>query len=271
MKTHILNADGKKTLCGRTVDDFTPVSVNKQKPATCKVCLQKQAMAAVTDHDDPMMSGFTEQQIAFAAHPLVMVNARRAARECGLAEAAASSMKKRMYPLIVHFQRERAERFAISKEAIQHQLAAIGFANMIDYVNIDEKTGAVTAKRLDELTRDQAAAIQEYKTSEVEEIDPETGEKTVTHVLSHIRLFDKRSALVDLGKTIGLFTNSATLQLPGLEGSPEAKADVPLSKLSTNALERIYDIMRTAAQTVESAQQDTKAIPGQCTVVKNGK
>jgi phage terminase small subunit len=218
--------------------------------------------------------GFTEREIAFAAHPLVMTNAARAARESGYSKMTshgdASSMRKRLAPLIMQFQKERADRFAISKEAIQHQLAAIGFANILDYVDVDPESGEVYTKKLSDLTRDQAAAIQEYETIPVERADPDTGEMKTVRVLSKIRLFDKRSALVDLGKTIGLFTNNMNLMMPPGTGSHEEKEDVPLSKLSTQALEQIHKIVKQAAQTVESAQEDTKAIPGQCTVVKDG-
>jgi phage terminase small subunit len=271
LKSHILGPDGEKTMCGIVPKDFTPIS-RTSKDATCKVCLRKAAVAAV---EDKHLGGFTEREVAFAAHPLVATNMARAAREVGYSDSFSlsgkcASLREKLWPLISHFQRERAKRFAISKEAIQHQLAAIGFANMLDYIHIDEKTGEVTTKRLDELTREQAAAIQEYKLMPVERIDPETGEVIEVQVLSSIKLFDKRSALVDLGKTIGLFTNNMSLHLPDA-GEGKEREDVPLSQLSTDALERIYSIVKQAASTVESAQEDTKALPGQFTVVNDGK
>lgn len=271
MKSHILREDGKRTLCGRPHSDFLPVA-KKATSATCLLC-KKKATANIVAEDNEGLHGFTEMQIRFAAHPLVVTNASRAAREAGYSESFSKNtslynLKKQLAPLIMHFQKERVERFAISKERVQHELAAIGFANILDYVNIDDETGEVTTKKLSELTREQAAAVQEYSLMPVEKVDPDTGEVKIVKVLSKIRLFDKRSALVDLGKTIGMFTDKMNLVLPDKDGTE--REDVPLSKLSTDALEQIHKIIKKAAGEVESAQADTKALPGQCAVVKDG-
>lgn len=272
MKTHILRPDGERTLCGRKHNDFLPV-VSGPKQATCLLCARRATVEAVAQDSEIPSRAFSEREMKFAAHPLVATNPYRAALESGYPETSsrgnAHKMATRLAPLIAVFQKERASRFAISKERVQHELAAIGFANILDYVNIDEETGEVTGKKLSELTRDQAAAVQEYETIPIERVDKETGETKVIKVLSKIKLFNKRSALVDLGKTIGMFTDKMNLVLP--PGAAGAREDVPLSKLSTEALEQIHKIVKRAASEVESAQADTKAIPGQCAVVKDGK
>ena len=244
------------------------------KQATCVRCVQAAALDAIKEDGELEQAGFKEIEIMFAAHPLAAVNSARAAREVGYSVSYADKigykLKKKLWPLIVQFQKERAARFAISKEAVQHELAAIGFANILDYIHVDEVSGEVTTKKLSELTRDQAAAIQEYELMPVERPDPDDPKKKITvNLLSKIRLFDKRSALVDLGKTIGMFSDKMHLHLPKTDS--EAREDVPLSRLSTEALEQIHKIVQKAASEIQSAQADTRAIPGQCVVVKDVK
>jgi phage terminase small subunit len=270
LKSHLLREDGKKTLCGVKATDFTPMA-NNAADATCKRCVQKVATETLAQGASLELMGFSEMEVMFAAHPLVVTNGARAAREVGYSENVATrsigALRRKLWPLIQHFQQQRAERFSISRERIQHELATVGFANILDYVEIDEETGETRTKMLNELTRDQAAAIQEYSLMPVEKVDPETGETKVVKVLSKIRLFDKRSALVDLGKTIGMFNEKMQVTLSG--DTEEERAEVPLNKLSTSALEQIQKIIIRAASEVESAQADTKALPGQCVTVSD--
>jgi phage terminase small subunit len=95
---------------------------------------------------------------------------------------------------------ERAiEKLAITKERILAELARIGFANMQDYVQPTAAGDVVV--NVSALSRDQAAAIQEvivdYRTGGGED------SKDVKRV--RLKLHDKRAALVDLGKHLGLF------------------------------------------------------------------
>jgi phage terminase small subunit len=95
---------------------------------------------------------------------------------------------------------ERAiDKLAVTKESILAELARIGFANMLDYVQPNAAGGF--AVDLAALSRDQGAAIQEviveYQTGRG---DDKTDVKRV-----RLKLADKRAALVDLGKHLGLF------------------------------------------------------------------
>lgn len=92
---------------------------------------------------------------------------------------------------------ERAiDKLAITKESILAELARIGFANMLNYV---QPTGDVV--NVSALSRDQAAAIQEVI------VDYQTGRGEESRDVKRVRLklHDKRAALVDLGKHLGLF------------------------------------------------------------------
>src|SRR5882757_6537496 len=95
---------------------------------------------------------------------------------------------------------ERAiDKLAVTKESILAELARIGFANMLDYVQPSAASGF--AVNLSALSRDQGAAIQEVI------VDYQTGggdDKTDVKRV-RLKLADKRAALVDLGKHLGLF------------------------------------------------------------------
>jgi phage terminase small subunit len=95
---------------------------------------------------------------------------------------------------------ERAiEKLAITKERILAELARIGFANMLDYVQPTAAGDAVV--NVSALSRDQAAAIQEVI------VDYQAGRGDDGRDVKRVRLklHDKRAALVDLGKHLGLF------------------------------------------------------------------
>ncbi len=94
---------------------------------------------------------------------------------------------------------ERAiDKLAVTKESILAELARIGFANMLDYVQPSAAGGF--AVNLSALSRDQGAAIQEVIVEYQTGGDDKTDVKRV-----RLKLADKRAALVDLGRHLGLF------------------------------------------------------------------
>ena len=74
-----------------------------------------------------------------------------------------------------------------------------GFSNMLDYVKVDGPDAFVD---LSTLTRDQAAAIQEVT---VEDYKDGRGENARDVRRVKVKLSDKRAALVDIGKHLGMF------------------------------------------------------------------
>lgn len=113
---------------------------------------------------------------------------------------------------------QAAEKAGITIEAVLAELARIGFSNMLDYVRINGDGDPQI--NLAELTREQAAAIQEItintRTERGGEDRPDAEVKSVRFKLS-----DKRGALVDLGKHLGMFkeqvehTGKVTIQIAG--------------------------------------------------------
>lgn len=131
------------------------------------------------------------------------------------------------------------EALAVTKEAVLGELAKIGFANMLDFIRIGEEGLPYTD--FTALTREQAAAIGELVVETIparfrdgEEIEPEV--KKVRFKLS-----DKRSALVDLGKHLGLFIDRH--EHSGPDGGPIETKDVT----ELEAARRVAFLLTSAA------------------------
>jgi phage terminase small subunit len=93
------------------------------------------------------------------------------------------------------------EKLAITKERVLGELAKIGFANMLDYVQ-PTASGDVVVD-LSALDRDKAAAIQEVTIDTYMEGQGDDEKRVVKR--TRFKLANKRDALVDLGKHLGLF------------------------------------------------------------------
>lgn len=263
LKTHIQNPQVKReSLCQRMSVEFA----KKQSEATCKQCqsmavdgqlrtLEFEANAAKWDgYNHTGEPRYTEMQLKFSRHPQVMTNAKVAALAAGYSNAFAISqsrkLRQQLAPLIMEIQEKAKALSAISVARIQTELASMGFANVIDYFNIDNN-GALHAKQLNELTRAQAAAIQEVKVVEVE--DPVTGE--TKHVIGWLKLADKRANLVELGRTLGMFNK--------IQIEDKRDSALMLNEIPTDALEEAEGILLTAVKIAREQTSKNKAIKGE--------
>jgi hypothetical protein len=93
-----------------------------------------------------------------------------------------------------------AQRHNLTVDRIIGELALIGFANMLDYITL-QADGSVSVD-LSNLARDQAAAIQDIT---VDEYMDGRGHDARPVKRIKFKLSDKRAALVDLGKHLGMF------------------------------------------------------------------
>lgn len=93
-----------------------------------------------------------------------------------------------------------AERCDISAEKVLKELGLIGFANIEDFLKITPEGDPLLD--FSSMTRDQAAAIA---SAEVEDYIEGRGEHSRNVRKVKIKMSDKRAALVDLGKYLGLF------------------------------------------------------------------
>lgn len=103
-----------------------------------------------------------------------------------------------------------AELAIVSISEVLQELKLIGFANMQDYVRI----GADGDPYFDvsEMSREQAAVISELT---VEDFKDGRGDNARDVRRIKFKLHDKRAALVDLGKYLGMFKDKIDLNLSG--------------------------------------------------------
>ena len=146
-----------------------------------------------------------QKQAQFVREYLIDLNATQAAIRAGYSKKTAYSLGQR---LLKHVEVQgalqdamarRAKKNEITADRVVQELAKIGFANIGDYVNT---TGTAPFIDLSAMTREQAAALSEIT---VDEYTEGRGEEAREVKRVKVKLCDKRAALVDLGKHIGMF------------------------------------------------------------------
>ncbi|MCM1958159.1 terminase small subunit [Acinetobacter modestus] len=146
------------------------------------------------------------KQQRFVDEYLVDRNATQAAIRAGYSAKTANEIgaqnlaKLSIKEAIAIGEAEIAERTKITQDMVIKELAKIGFSNMLDYINVTEGGDPVTD--FSTLTRDQAAAISEIT---VEEYTEGRGDDARNVKRTKFKLSEKRSALVDIGKHLGMF------------------------------------------------------------------
>lgn len=140
----------------------------------------------------------TKKQKRFVEEYLIDLNATQAAIRAGYKPDTAGSTgsenlkKPEIKAAIDRAMAERSKRTGINQDRILMELARIGFANITDVV--DRKTGEIK----DDVSVDDLACIQSIKVKPGEfGVERET------------KMYDKKSALVELGKHLGMFTGNA--------------------------------------------------------------
>lgn len=142
----------------------------------------------------------TEKQKRFVEEYLIDLNATQAAIRAGYSSKNADKIghellgKTRVSEAISKAMAERSRRTGINQDRVLQELARIGFAKITDVVDPD------TAKIKADASGDDLACIQSIK------IKPnEFGTER------EVKLYDKKSALVDIGKHLGMFKERVEL------------------------------------------------------------
>jgi phage terminase small subunit len=153
-----------------------------------------------------MKDGLTPKQQRFVDEYLIDLNATQAAIRAGYSKDTANEQgsqnlaKLSIQSAIAERQTKLAEKLEITQERVLAEYAKLGFANMLDYVTVQEDGSAYVD--LSALTREQAAAIQEMT---VDEYTEGKGEDARGVKKVKIKLSDKRGALDSIGKHLGMF------------------------------------------------------------------
>ena len=132
----------------------------------------------------------------------------------------------------------RSKRTAADADAVIAELNLIAFSNMLNYMTIqDDGTVAIDFSAVD---RDQGAAILELV---VDEFTDGKGDDARPVKRTKFKLADKKGALVDLGRHLGLFPNRH--EVTGKDGGP-LRVRPDLSKLSEEELDVLERILGRA-------------------------
>lgn len=156
------------------------------------------------------MSKLTIKQERFARAYIETGNASEAYRrayepkkmsdEAVAVEACRLLKSPKVALMVEQLQQAAAKRNEITVDRIVRELSLIGFANMLDYIQTQEDGSAYID--LSKLSREQAAAIGEVTSETYYEGG---GEDAKAVKRTKFKLIDKRGALVDLGKHLGMF------------------------------------------------------------------
>ena len=166
-----------------------------------------------------MAGNLTNKQARFVAEYLVDLNATQAAIRAGYSARNAGKIgpellgKTRIAAAIEDALEARAQRTGVTADRVVAELAKIGFANMLDYMKAG--TDGDPYLGFSGLSRDQAAALAEVT---VEDFKDGRGEGARDVRRIKFKLADKRAALVDLGRHLGMFVDKH--ELTGKDGGP---------------------------------------------------
>ncbi len=175
------------------------------------------------------MSNLSPKQERFVEEYLVDLNATQAAKRAGYSEKTVNKMGAKLLAntkvsaAIAVARNKISERTEITQDMVVQELAKIGFANMADYMRVGEDGDPFLD--FSELTRDQAAALIEVT---VEDFKEGRGENARDVRRVKFKLADKKGALVDLGKHLGMFVERKEVSGPNGGAIPvETTGTVP--------------------------------------------
>ena len=175
------------------------------------------------------MQALTAKEQRFVDEYIIDLDVERAALAAGYAKSTAEtkaytwvsedSIKPHVYAAIQEAMAKRSERTQITADDVLEELAKIGFANMEDYIKVTEDGDPFVD--LSSMTRAQAAAISEVT---VDDLTEGRGEDSRQVRRVRVKFHDKKSALVDIGKHLGMFKTKVELTGPG--GGPVVTDDL---------------------------------------------
>jgi phage terminase small subunit len=148
----------------------------------------------------------TPKQRRFVEEYIIDLNGAQAAIRAGYAPNSARQEAHRLLTnayieaAISELIRARSERTRITADRVVEELAALGFANIIDFMRIGDDGDPYVD--MSNLTRAQAAALQEFV---VEDFKDGRGEDARDVRRIRIKMRDKLRPLVELGKHLGMF------------------------------------------------------------------
>lgn len=192
------------------------------------------------------MSNLRQRQQRFVDEYMVDLNATRAAIAAGYSKNTASQAgwevlrNPKVAAEISRRQQALAERNEITAGRVIEELAKLAFSNLGDFYKVNEEGS---------LELDLEALADPKRAAAVAQID--ITEKANGSRVTKIRLADKRAALVDLGRHLGLFESEAPQAVP-VDAPSDNEVDTRHLALAVIALlrEASVDGVQPVAQTL---------------------
>lgn len=179
----------------------------------------------------PVADAFREAGFGKGSEPHVQaVNGGKMARRVAIAAR------------ITELRSQAAAHTTITSARVLEEMAKIGFANMMDYIRVQEDgTAAIDMSMVD---RDKGAAISEVI---IDEFMDGKGDNIRPVKRIRLKLHDKRAALVDIGKHFGMFVGRVEHSGPG--GGPiDVRNKVEVSLLSRDERDMLKQLLLLAAE-----------------------
>ncbi len=145
---------------------------------------------------------------------------------------SSSQKKPHVYAAVMAAMDKRSKRTEITADRVLRELELLGFSNMQDYMRANEQGDPYLD--FSGLTREQAAALAEVT---VEDFRDGRGEESRDVRRVKFKLSDKRAALVDIGKHLGMFKER--VEHSGPNGGPIETKDSTASAVIAAKLDEI--------------------------------
>lgn len=144
---------------------------------------------------------------------------------------------------IAEIRAQMATRTSITAQRVLEELAKIGFANAGDMIEVGED--GLSTVDLKKLTPEQKAAL-----SEIEIITNPDGKQRVK-----VKLHDKRAALMDIGKHLGMFREK--VEVSGPDGGPiQTASAIEVSLLNREERGMLKEILLAIAERKAARERD---------------
>lgn len=158
----------------------------------------------------------TPKQAAFVEEYLVDLNATQAAVRAGFSARTAEQQGYRLLrniqvaAAIAERKAKRIERLEITQDRVLAELGKIGFSDVRKVF-----TGGGSLRRIEDLDDETAGALSSIEVVR-RRVPGSDRDQPEYEDVTKIRLWDKRAALVDLGKHLGMFKEEISMKI-GLE------------------------------------------------------
>lgn len=155
------------------------------------------------------MADLTPKQSRFVDEYLIDLNATQAAIRAGYSAKTAEQQASRLLrnvkvqALVDEQMKARSERTEITQDMVLRELAKIGFSDIRKLF-----TGGGSLIPVSDLDDDAAACLSSI---EITTRKARGGNDDEVEEVSKVRLWDKRAALVDIGKHLGMFKDKVEL------------------------------------------------------------